>query len=74
MKTNLFLCYNQVQFHEMFFGYQWLYVCARCLRVRQHYPAQKNNQNKMHVILKQGTTAVRRDELYSSYVGPIPRG
>ena len=24
--------------------------------------------------LSRGTTAVRRDELYSSYVGPIPRG
>ena len=29
---------------------------------------------KLHVVLKQGTTAVRRDELYSSYVSPILRG
>ena len=48
-------------------------IRARCLRVKQHYPAQKNNQKKLHVVLKQGTTAVRRDELYSSYVGPILR-
>ena len=29
-------------------------IRARCLRVRQHYPAQKNNQKKLHVVLKQG--------------------
>ena len=29
-------------------------IRARCLRVRQHYPAQKNNQQKLHVVLKQG--------------------
>ena len=29
-------------------------IRARCLRVRLHYPAQKNNQKKLHVVLKQG--------------------
>ena len=29
-------------------------IRARCLQVRQHYPAQKNNPKKLHVILKQG--------------------
>ena len=29
-------------------------IRARCLRVKQHNPAQKNNQKKVHVILKQG--------------------
>ena len=29
-------------------------IRARCLRVKQHYPAQKNNQKKLHVVLKQG--------------------
>ena len=29
-------------------------IRARCLRVRQHYPVQKNNQKKLHVVLKQG--------------------
>ena len=29
-------------------------IRARCLRVKQHYPAQKNNQKKLHVVLNQG--------------------
>ena len=29
-------------------------ISARCLRVKQQYPAQKNNQKKLHVVLKQG--------------------
>ena len=36
---------------------------------RQHYLAQKTNK-KTQVILKQGKTAVLRDELYSLYFGP----
>ena len=27
---------------------------ARCLRARQYYPAQKNSQKKLFVVLKQG--------------------
>ena len=34
------------------------------------YPAQK----KLHVVHKQGHNSVRHDELYSSCVGPFPRG
>ena len=49
-------------------------IRARCLRVRQHYPAQKNSQKNCMKFLSRVKTAVRRDELYSSYVGPIPRG
>ena len=41
----------------------------RCLRVRQHYPAQKNSQKNCMYILTRGTTAVLRKELNSSYVG-----
>ena len=29
-------------------------IRARCLRVKQHYQAQKNNQKKLHIVLKQG--------------------
>ena len=29
-------------------------IRARCLREKQHYPAQKNNQKNLHVVLKQG--------------------
>ena len=46
-------------------------IRARCLRVRQQYSVQKNNQKKR---FSWGTTAVRRDELYSAYVGPFSRG
>ena len=47
-------------------------IRARCLRVKQHYQAQKNNQKKLHAVLKQGHNSGCRDELYSSYVGLFP--
>ena len=54
-----------------FFYVKILHPFARCLRVKQHYPAQKNNQKKLHVVLKQGHDS--RDELYSSCCkGPFP--
>ena len=49
-------------------------IRARCLRVKQHYPAQKHNQKKLHVVLKQGHNSGRRDELYSSCVSSFSRG
>ena len=33
-------------------------IRAGCLRVRQHYPAQKKNQKKLQVVLKQGLSVV----------------
>ena len=35
---------------------------------------EKKTKKQLHVVLKQGTTTVRRDELYSSCAGPFPRG
>ena len=48
-------------------------IRAHCLRVKQHYPVQKNNQ-KLHITLKQGTTAILCGELNRSYVGPVSYG
>ena len=45
-------------------------IRARCLRMREHYPAQKNNQKNCMNFLSRVTTAFRGDKLYSSYVGP----
>ena len=46
-------------------------IRARCLRLKQRYPAQNNNQKNCMCFLSRGKTAVRRDELYSSCVGPF---
>ena len=49
-------------------------IGARCLRVRQQYPAQKNNQKNCMQFLGRGTTAVHCDELHSLHDGPFLRG